>query len=145
MQISVVPEEHVLEVWPKIAHHIDAACKYTHGRFEAEDVLDQILDGSHILWIAFEGTNIRGAVVTNMLYYPRKKFLGCPFVTGDDFASWKMPMLNTLQRWATENGCEGLESTARLGWARVFKEDGYEPLWQTFQLPAAGDDVDGEG
>ena len=137
VQVAAVPQDHILRVWPKVSHYIAAACKYTRGRFEAEDVLDQILDGDHILWIAFEDQNIKGAVVTNIMYYPRSKWVGCPFVTGDDFASWKYPMLRTLQRWARDNGCEGLESTARLGWARVFKEDGYEPLWQTFQLPAA--------
>lgn len=137
VQASAVPVDHVLFVWPKIVHHIDAVCKYTKGRFETQDVLDAILGGDHILWIAFEGEHIKGAVVTNFLYYPRAKYLGCPFVTGDDFPSWKYPMFRLLQRWAKDNDCVGLESSARLGWSRVFKEDGYEPLWQTFQLPVA--------
>jgi hypothetical protein len=135
VQASVVLPEHILSVWPKIAHYIEAAIKHTHGRYETEDVLDSILDGSHLLWIAFEGPHIKGAVVSNFLYYPRKKLLGCPFVAGEDFSAWKNQMLELLQRWAKDNECDAIESTARLGWARVFKEDGYEPLWQTFELP----------
>lgn len=134
--VSVVPQDHVLDVWPAVAKYIENALKYTHGRYELADVLHQLLHEGYLLWIAFEEGHIKGAVITHFMYYPRKKYLGCPFVTGEEFDTWKEPMLTTLQRFATDNGCEGLEATARLGWARKFKDDGYEALWQTFQLPA---------
>lgn len=135
--ISAIPRPYVLDVWPQVEGFIDAALQYTHGRYEVDDILTQLLDDTHLLWVAFEEGKAKGAVVTHFAMYPRKKFLGCPFVTGDEFSTWKKPMLETLQKFAAENGCEGLEATARLGWSRVFKDDGYEALWQTFQLPAA--------
>ena len=138
MIISLVPSEHVLDVWPAVADYVQNAMEYTCGRYELEDVLEGVKNGEFLLWIAFDGERIKGCVITDMMQYPRKKFLGCPFVTGDEFASWKQPMFETLQRFARDNNCEGLEATARLGWSRVFKDDGYEAMWQTFQLPAAG-------
>lgn len=136
LHVSVVPTEHVMTVWPQVVGYIDDALDYTYGRYEAQDILDQLLEGSHLLWIAFDVDKIRGVVVTHFMYYPRKKYLACPIVAGEDFDTWKEPMLEILQRWASDNECEGLEATARLGWARKFKNDGYEALWQTFQLPA---------
>ena len=138
MIISLVPSEHVLDVWPAVADYIQNALEYTRGRYELEDVLERVENGEFLLWIAFDGERIKGCVITDMMQYPRKKFLGCPFVTGDEFASWKQPMFEMLQRFARDNDCEGLEATARPGWSRVFKDDGYEAMWQTFQLPAAG-------
>ena len=138
MIISLVPSEHVLNVWPAVADYVQNALESTDGRYELEDVLEMVEGGGFLLWIAVDGKQIRGCVITQMMQYPRKKFLGCPFVTGDEFASWKQPMFETLQRFARDNDCEGLEATARLGWSRVFKDDGYEAMWQTFQLPAAG-------
>lgn len=135
--ISAIPRDYVMHVWPDVEGFIADALQYTYGRYEPEDILAQLLDDSHLLWVAFEDGKPKGAVVTYYAVYPRKKYLGCPFVTGDEFSTWKVPMLRTLQKFAAENGCEGLEATARLGWSRVFKEDGYEALWQTFQLPAA--------
>lgn len=132
--VSAVPAEHVLNVWPKIEGYIAEVVLRTRGRYEVEDVLAQLLDESHLLWIAFEGEHIKGAVVSCFQFYPRKKYLSCPFVTGEDFASWKGPILKVLHSFARDNGCEGIEATGRLGWARVFKDDGYEALWQTFQL-----------
>ena len=136
VQVSLVPTEHVSDVWPAVVDYVAAALAYTYGRYEPEDILKDLLAGTHQLWIAFEGNDVRGAVVSHILQYPRKRFLGCPVVTGDEFSTWKAPMVAILQRFATDNDCEGLEATARLGWARVFKDDGYEALWQTFQLPA---------
>ena len=138
MIISLVPSEHVLDVWPAVTDYVQNALEYTDGRYELEDVLEMVKDGGFLLWIAFDGERIKGCVITDMMQYPRKKFLGCPFVTGDEFASWKQPMFEMLQKFARDNDCEGLEATARPGWSRVFKDDGYEAMWQTFQLPAAG-------
>lgn len=138
MIISLVPSDHVLNVWPAVAGYVQNALEYTDGRYELDDVLDMVAGGGFSLWIAFDDESIKGCVITQFMQYPRKKFLGCPFVTGDNFASWKQPMFETLQRYARDTDCVGLEATARLGWARVFKDDGYEAMWQTFQLPAAG-------
>jgi hypothetical protein len=135
VQISLVPTEHVTDVWPAVVDYVATALEYTHGRYEPEDTLQELLAGTQLLWIAFEGPHIKGAVASRILQYPRKRFLDCPIVTGEEFSTWKAPMLEVLQRFARDNDCESIEATARIGWARVFKDDGYEALWQTFQLP----------
>lgn len=137
MQASMVPIEHVSNVWPHVEEYLARAAKYTYGRYEVQDILASITDYEHTLWIAFDDTGIKGTVVTSFIHYPRKKYVAAPFVAGVNFSAWKYPMLKLLQHWAHDNQCDGIESCARLGWARMFKEDGYEPLWQTFQLPAA--------
>lgn len=138
VEVSVIPPEHVAAVWPRVEGYIDEVVKQTHGRYLVEDVFAQLIDGSHLLWIAFEGEHVKGAVVSCFQYYPRKKVLSCPFVTGEEFATWKKPILAVLHRFARDNGCEGIEATGRIGWARMFKDDGYEALWQTFQLSDRG-------
>jgi hypothetical protein len=140
VKAAVIPQEYVMEVWPEVKGFIFDAIKHTHGRFLTEDVLESLLSGHWQLWVAFEGPNIIGCVVTYFEMYPRLKVLSCPFVTGKDFDKWKYPMFHLLQRWARDNQCAKLESTARLGWARKFKDDGYEAIWQTFQLPVEDED-----
>jgi len=137
VQASLVPTEFVDNVWPDVYGYMDNVAKRTHGRYEADDIKTLVTDYDHNLWIAFDESKILGAVVTCILHYPRKSFLSCPFVTGEDFSLWKKPMLDLLQKWAKDNDCDGLESTARIGWSKVFRDDGYKPLWQTFELPAA--------
>jgi hypothetical protein len=136
--VSAVPREHVFGIWPKVRMHLKRAAEYTYGRYEPEDILNNILEYGHQLWIVFdEGDEIKGALVTSFNVYPRKKYLDLTFLGGEDGPAWKEPMLRTLQHWAHDTGCDGIESIGRLGWEKIFKEDGVKPLWQKFELPVA--------
>ena len=63
------------------------------------------------------------------------------FCGGEKLSEWKDPMLNLLQHWAFDSHCDGIEATARIGWAKVFKQDGHKALWQTFELPAGSEGI----
>lgn len=137
MQVSMVPSEHVDAVWDSVKDYLDGAAQYTHGRYTVDDIYDCIKEYDYTLWVAFDKDKIKGAVVTSFAYYPRKKYLVMTFCGGEQLEQWKGPMLKLLQRFAYDTQCDGIEATARLGWAKIFKSDGHKPLWQTFQLPAA--------
>ena len=137
MQCTMVPREHVQACWGSVKDYLEGAAQYTHGRYDVDDIYDALMDYDHVLWIAFDGEGIKGAVVTNFTVYPKKKFLSMTFCGGVDLEKWKAPMLKLLQHYAFDTQCEGVEATARFGWTKIFKNDGHTPLWQTFQLPAA--------
>lgn len=137
MQVTMVPREYVPDTWPDVKDHLDKAVAYTFGRYEIEDIYDAIMDYDHTLWIAFDEAGIKGAVVTNFVHYPKKKYLVMTFCGGVELEKWKPSMLKLLQHFAFDNQCDGVEATARLGWTKIFKDDGHKPLWQTFELPTA--------
>lgn len=137
MQCSLVPHDFVDQVWPDVKDYLAQAAEYTHGRYDVDDIHDSIMQYDHALWIAFDEEGVKGAVVTNFSFYPRKKYLVMSFCGGVQLELWKAPMLKLLQQWAFDNDCDGVEATARMGWTKIFKSDGHVPLWQTFQLPAA--------
>lgn len=138
MQVSLVPTEYANEVWPAIYGYMEQAAKYTHGRYTASDILDTVLLYDHQLWIAFnEDRAIKGAVITEIVQYPRVKNLAMHFCAGVEGLTWKEPMLKTLQKWAFDNGCDNIEASGRAGWMKIFNGDGYKPLWYTYQMPVA--------
>jgi len=141
IQVSLVPREHVNRCWDDVKDFLAKAADYTHGRYEVDDIYDAIIDYDHTLWIAFDDMGFKGAVVTNFVHYPKKKYLCMVFCGGEDLKDWKDPMLKLLQCWAHDNYCDGIEATARMGWTKIFKDDGHVPLWQTFQLPSGGQGV----
>jgi len=136
IKVSMVPPDHVFQCWDKVEKYLEGAAQYTHGRYEVGDILDCITDYDHTLWIAFDDEEIKGAVVTNIMTYPRKKYLSLVFCGGVELDEWKDDMLKLLQCWAYDNNCDGIEATARPGWLKIFKDDGHKSLWHTFQLPA---------
>jgi hypothetical protein len=137
MQVTLVPLEHVKDCWPLVEDYLRGAAEYTHGRYQVEDIFDAVVEYDHQLWVAFDEEKIKGAVVTNFVHYPKKKYLCMSFCGGVELDKWKDPMLKILQQWATDNHCDGIEATARPGWTKIFKTDGHKALWHTFELPAA--------
>jgi hypothetical protein len=135
IEVSMVPAQYLDQCWPKIEGYIEKAAEYTYGRFTASNIYDLVIDGDYELWIAFNGADIKGAVVTNVVTYPQRKLLCMQFCGGEDLASWKDPMLMLLRRFAKDVGCDGIESTARPGWAKIFQNDGFSAHWVTFELP----------
>jgi hypothetical protein len=135
IEVSYVAPEHVEAVWPKVEKYLMGAADYTYGRFTVVDIYKSIVMSGNSLWIAFEGENVLGAVVTNMIAYPRKKMLCMQFCGGEQFDLWHNQIIALLRQSAKDNGCDGLESSARPGWARIFKDDGYSQCWVTFELP----------
>lgn len=133
--VSAIPTEHVPAVWSAVEGYVDDALHHARGCYAAEDIYQQLLSGTHHLWIAFEGTDIKGAVITQVVQYPRKRALNCYMAGGNDFASWKTPMMELLSKFAIDNSCECFEATGRPGWIRMFKNEGCEVVWQTCQLP----------
>lgn len=137
MQVSLVPADYVEGLWPQIFHYLSSAAEYTFGRYEPEDIFDAVVSGQAHLWVVLDEDKIVGITITRFWHYPRKKCLDMVFLAGDDGFSWKDEMLDMLQRWAYDNGCDALEASGRAGLARAFKDDGYRPLWQVFELPVA--------
>jgi len=141
--VSVVPQQLVIPLWPKVRPHLARVAERTAGRYEVEDILQAILYEGYLLWAVLDDDNeITGAAVTSFVQYPRRQLLNMIFLGGDNGPAWKDEMLSTLRRWAADNHCDGLEGAGRLGWAGIFKDDGYKMLWQTFELPLEADPVD---
>lgn len=139
IQITLVPPGHVMDAWDAAYPFMERAAKATNGRYEAEDILETILHLHHHLWLVFDDQRVLGALVTALRQYPRKRYLELAFIGGDEGALWKDQMLDIMQRWAYDNSCDGIDASARLGWAKIFKGDGYQPMWQVFELPLRGE------
>lgn len=148
IRVSMVPKDLLHTCWGQIEGYLAKAAEYTYGRYTVDDIKDCITDYDHDLWVAYRVTEsgpiFYGAVVTEIAQYPRKKMLAMHFIGGIDGYRWKSPMLGTLRLWAKDNNCDGIESIGRLGWAKIFKDDGYTQLGAMYELPIEGD-VNGNG
>lgn len=134
---TYVPAEYIESVWPKIEEYLNGAAKYTYGRFTIEDIKQGLYTKDQQLWIAYddETEEAYGAVVTQILTYPRMKTLVMHFTGGIELPRWKNQMLGLLQQFARDNGCVVIESYGRDGWEKVFKDDGFRKRFMFYELP----------
>jgi hypothetical protein len=139
IHVSLVPKEHIADIWGDINEYMQGAADYTYGRFSVEDIREGAETQDQQLWIAFEGVDVYGAVITEVVTYPRKKALLMHFTGGKQLSKWKPQMLAVLQRFARDNDCSIIESYGRIGWAKVFENDGFKSKFMFYELPVEGE------
>lgn len=135
MEASVVLREHIEEVWPFIKGYMEGAARYTYGRFTADDIKQDLLTKDQQLWIAYKDGAIHGAVVTEILQYPRLRVLAMHFVGGHNVPECKPPVMALIKKFAKDHGCDIIESYGRKGWAKVFEKDGFKQRFMFYELP----------
>lgn len=135
MIITAVLPEDIENVWHLIHDYMIGAAKYTHGRYEVQDIKEQLLrNPRQQLWIAYND-KVYGAVITEVLTYPQMKTLIMHFTGGVELPKWKNEMLSVLRSFAKDQQCKVIESYGRTGWKKVFKNDGFNFKFMFYELP----------
>lgn len=133
--VSLVPPEILDALEERVRPYLTKAAEFTFGRYEPEDIMQFVRSGNAHLWVALRDDNVIGITVTRFWEYPRKRCLDVVFLGGEDWDGWKDRMFDMLDRWSQDSGCDAIEASGRTGFARVFKDRGYTPLWQVFEFP----------
>lgn len=134
MEIDLVPKEDIDIIFPFIKDYLISAAEYTNGRYTIDDIYKDLTNLNKQLWIAYEGSKIYGAVVTEIFKYPQKKVLLLHFTGGVEFDRWHKAILDTLKLFASSELCSAIEFCGRSGWTRLFKQDGYKPIFTFYEL-----------
>jgi len=136
IEVSMVPSEYADTCWDKVEKFAEKAANYTYGRYTADDIYDCIKEQDYQMWVAYDAQKVfKGLVVTSIVNYPKRKLLAMHFCGGEELKLWKSPMLALLRKFGADSGCDGIESTGRPGWAKVFENEGYQAKWITYELP----------
>ena len=135
MKTTLVPREHVKEVWNSIEKFAEGCAKYTYGRYNANDILNELLTKDQQLWTAFDEDGIHAFWVTEVIKYPQTKVLVMHFTGGNRIKAWGNIGLKQLQEFARDTGCSKIESYGRPGWEKIWKKQGYEKKLVFYELP----------
>lgn len=126
MQVSAVPFEHLTSMWPAIAPLLQRGIEYSDGRWTLESAYKSIVDGSRQLWIAFDGNVIYAAVLTSIENYPGRKILNYQMVGGYKMSLWYDLMSDLLHKFASDMGCDGIETICRRGFEKQHAKHGFK-------------------
>jgi hypothetical protein len=135
MDITFIEQKNIDKIWHKVKGFAEDAAEYTYGRFTANDIRTNLKNNHQQLWIAHEGDEVYGFVVTEPTDYPQMKALIMHFTAGKEVLLWKDEMLKWIRAFAKEQGCEIIESYGRVGWSKVFKDDGFQKRFMFYELP----------
>jgi len=126
MNINLVPPEHIMDVWSQVRGYLEDAVATSNGRWTIEHLCLAIGSGRSQLWVAFDDPQeIIGTLTTEVTSYPARRVLSMHFLGGRDFDLWYPELLQTITKYASECGCDGLEGVARFGFWNSLKQDGF--------------------
>ena len=133
MEVSLVPVQHVDFCWDEASSHLGKSIGTAHGRYTLDDLFEEIKRFEQHLWVVLDDSRIIAALTTRFVQYPRKRMLAGQFLGGSKIMRWRDEMLFTLEKWAKDNDCEGLEMTGRNGFEKVLGPHGWTPEYVVFE------------
>lgn len=127
VNIHGVPSVYADVVWPLVESWIAAACEYADGLITADDILKEIIRAERQLWvIEMDGMPVAAATTRIDVHPTGVRVLSIPTMGGKGMDAWLGPWVDTLRRYAKEQGCKGIEASGRRGWTRALKKHGWQ-------------------
>ncbi len=124
--VFLVPPEFVPAEWPGVYPLLNRAMERSGGRWSMPALLHAMCVADYQLWVVRQDGNLVAAAGTNYAVYPHRRLLAIQFMGGDGFDQWGDDLLSTLERYAQDTGCDGIESVARFGFWPIFKRHGFD-------------------
>lgn len=119
MQLVPIPRENLSDAW----QFIQPFAEQIAGRFPEEWPVPVILAAAGaeelLLWIIWDEHSRKpfGCVATRVITKASgKRVLDIAWTAGEQRNLW-LPLLSTLEQWARDHGCEGVEFLGRWGWS----------------------------
>jgi len=129
MEILYTPQDHIDTVWLHARPHIEAGLSFGRGEYEPEDILADLHRGRMQLWCIMEPHGMPGAIVTQIISYPRKRAMRLTACGGERMQEWLKLAHDEIEAWARRQGVDFVEFYGRRGWLRIFSAYGFTPAY----------------
>ena len=121
LKAQIVQPEDVAYIWEEVAPLLEKVKEHTEGEFETDDYLEPLTHGDMHLWIATEYSDVKAAMVTQIVAYPQKQILRVILIAGEDFK--RLYQFNDMiESFAIRAGCSGMELWGRKGWKKLLPD-----------------------
>lgn len=111
--------------WPKVKDMLEKGLERVNMKdcYRMEDIYHDIDSSKKQLWIATDGKEINGAIVTAIQSFPtQKRELFVFLLGGNDADKWLSQATETLTNYARGWGCTMISGGGREGWIKKFKK-----------------------
>lgn len=116
-----MPQADISIAWPIVSPLLAPAIERSEGRISSKSVVQWLLDGRYVLWLAHEDETVSAALVTRIARYPCKNMLTVDLCGGRQLNGWLDEADRVFRAFSRESGLDGVELYGRTGWARALK------------------------
>ena len=119
--IVLVSPEDIPFIWETIEEQLRLMTPHSEGELEPEDFYESLMDENMQLWIASRDNEILASMITQVIFYPKKKVLRIISLAGGEMDKW-IENIDMIEAWALSLGCTSLECWGRKGWLKILKD-----------------------
>lgn len=134
MMITAVPIEGVDIVWEDAKRVLHKSVNTSAGKFEIEDLKQELKQGQLVLWLVMDGSEVLAALTSRVIEYPGRRAMALDWVGGKHMRKWLPLVLNTLQKYATDCECKHIEGYGRKAWGRILQRYGWQPEYIAYRM-----------
>ena len=134
MMITAVPIEGVDIVWEDAKKVLHKSVNTSAGKFEVEDLKQELRQGQLVLWLVMDGSEVLAALTSRVIEYPGGRAMALDWVGGKHMRKWLPLVFNTLQKYATDCECKHIEGYGRKAWGRILQKYGWQPEYIAYRM-----------
>lgn len=124
IEIIWVGKNNLDKVWLSVEPLLKSAIMKWLPVWDTDFFYTQIMEDTKQLWIAVDSEKeaIVGAVVTEVVEYPKAKVVNVILLGGNKIRDWKNDMGAAIENFANNEDCYALQSMGRTGWQALFPD-----------------------
>lgn len=117
-----IPVEKLADVWGLVFPWLKDVEEITDGMLSVEQLADNLADGRNQLFIVY-GEKSVAAIVTEILTFQNVKYCNIILASGGGNAKkWAKPIIEQIETWAKNEGCDRTQIFARKAWLRLLPD-----------------------
>ena len=129
MKIAAVKKEDLQTLWPTVLPMFECALEYEQGDLTPELIYNRIMKGNLVLLVAIDDDKIVAEQTLEVWKTGTQTICNLVTTGGNRMNEWLDDMAEVIDKLAAEFDCDVIRTRGRLGWLRVLKSQGYEPMY----------------
>lgn len=121
MRVEGVVREYIPMFWPLVE---DYFARVEQDDFSLEELRELAISRKAQLWLFCDGMQVIGAMLTEIIVFPRKKVLRPIIADGAKGLRCAKATRDVVFEWAKAQGCVEVEVIGRPGWEWIFHRAG---------------------
>ena len=132
MEITVIPKEGISKFWSTVEPMIKSALDRAPGRWQAVDVLIELMADRQVLWGVIEEDKIVAAYTTRVSDVPAGRICTVEWLGGERMYEWIDDAVEMTEAYARDMKCTRIEAHGRKGWKKFLNDHGWKELAVTY-------------